>query len=252
MLSGLAALLALAAASYSLMNLGVYEPSTPQKLLPGAASQDVISIVASLGLLLSVALIRRGKEILWLVWVGLLGYLFYAYALYSFDRIYNLLFLCYIAIVGLCAYSLIGFFARADLGRVGTVGDREPPRTAAASLFLMLASLFLVLWLSILVPAMRDRIAPNGSSIFVLDLAFFLPLLVTEAVLLFRKRPLGDALVIPILVKVATLGLSVLIGVLIAPLFGQELDVASVGIYALLGLGPLAFSIPFLKRMKVR
>jgi hypothetical protein len=142
---------------------------------------------------------------------------------------------------------LIGFFMRADLTAILAKDGRDPPRRGAAILFLVLVAMFVILWLSILLPAMRSRIPPAGSTIFVLDLTFFLPLLT----LLFEKEALGDALVIPILIKVGTLGISVLLGTLIAPMFGQEIDVASVGIYALLGIGPLLFAIPFLRSMSV-
>ena len=54
-----------------------------------------------------------------------------------------------------------------------------------------------------------------------------------------------------ILVKVGTLGLSVLLGTLFAPWFGQAIDWAAVGIYALLGLGPLLFVLPFLSSTTV-
>ncbi len=251
LLSGLAAFITLGVAGYSLANLSVYQPGTPEKLLPGAASQDIVSLVAAIGLIVCILFIRRGSGSTWLIWVGLLGYLFYAYALYNFERLYNPLFLFYIAILGLTVYSLIGFFMRADLTAIRAKDGRNPLRRGAAVLFLVLVAMFVFLWLSILLPAMRSRIPPDGSTIFVLDLAFFLPLLTIEAGLLFKKAALGDALVIPILIKVGALGLSVLLGTLIAPWFGQELDAASVGIYAILGLGPLLFVIPFLRSMSI-
>ena len=98
---------------------------------------------------------------------------------------------------------------------------------------------------------MGDRAAPEASTIFVLDLAFFLPLLAIEAVLLFKSDPLGDALVIPILIKVGILGLSVMASTLFAPRFGQEFELASVGIYALMGFGPLLFVVPFLRSLSI-
>ncbi len=252
LLSGLAAMVALCVAGYGLLNLDVYQPMTPDSLMPGTVSQDLISVIAAVGLLLCIALVRRGQEWAWLIWVGLLGYVLYAYALYCFERVYNPLFLGYVATFGLCVYALIGFFRSADLAKIELVAGRKaPPRRAAAVLFLALVALFLFLWLSILIPAMRDRLAPDGSSIFVLDLSFFLPLLVIEAVLLFKRRPLGDALAIPILIKVGTLGLSVLLGALVAPWFGQDIDVASVGIYALLGVGPIALVCPFWRTLRV-
>ncbi len=252
LLSAIAATVALCVAGYSLLDMGVYEPSTPKDLLPGAASQDVLSIVAALGVLICVILLQRGKEKLWLIWAGLVGYLFYAYALYSFDRVYNPLFLGYVAIVGLCIYSLIVFFMQATLpGRIGPKADRTPPRKAAAGLLFILAIMFLFLWLSILLPAMRTRVAPDGNAIFVMDLSFFVPLLMLEATMLLRKRPLGDALAIPLLIKMGTLGVSVMLGALLAPAFGQPLDAASIGIYALLGLGPLALAVPFMQSIRV-
>jgi len=249
LLSGLAAFLTLGVAGFSLANLTVYQPSTPDTLMPGAASQDLVSLLAAAGLIGCILFIQRGSGLAWLVWVGFLGYLFYAYALYCFERLYNPLFLFYIAILGLSTYSLVGFFICADLTAVRAKDGRHPPRRGAALLFLVLVAMFVFLWLSILLPAMRSRIPPDGSTIFVLDLAFFLPLLTIEAGLLFKKKAPGDALAIPILIKVGTLGVSVLLGTLIAPIFGQEIDVASVGIYALLGLGPLLFTIPFLRSL---
>jgi hypothetical protein len=80
--------------------------------------------------------------------------------------------------------------------------------------------LFVGLWLSILIPAMASHTPPEGSTIFVLDLAFFLPLSALEAVLLLGRSTLGDALAVPVLVKLATLGTSVLLGTLLVPLFG--------------------------------
>jgi len=165
--------------------------------------------------------------------------------------VYNQLYLFYIAIVGLVVYALISFFMVADLDTVQPRPGKKPPQKLAAVLFLLLVAMFAGLWLSIIIPAMGDRVAPDVSTIFVLDLAFFLPLLTIEAVFLFRGTLLGDALAIPILVKVGTLGLSVLLGALFAPWFGQEIDLASVGIYALLGLGPLLFVVPFLRSMHI-
>ena len=251
-LSTLIALVALGIATYSLIDMSVYEPSTPTSLLPGAASQDVISIVAALGLLGCMLLLRQGRDKAWLLWAGLIGYLFYAYALYSFDRVYNPLFLGYVALVGLCIYSLIAFFRQADLERyVSEKTDRTPPRRTSATLLLILAAMFAFLWLSILVPAMRDRVSPDGNAIFVMDLSFFVPLLVIEAVLLLRKRRLGDALAVPLLMKMGILGFSVMLGALLAPAFGQPLEPGSVGIYALLGLGPLSLVVPYLRSIDV-
>jgi nicotinamide riboside transporter PnuC len=215
-------------------------------------SQDLVSVIAAVAVLLCIVLVRRGRESAWLVWVAMLGYLFYAYALYCFEGVYNPLYLFYIAIVGLVVYSVIGFFRRADFGALKVKSEHKlPPRRSVAVLCLVLAVMFAALWFSMLIPAMSTRVRPEAGTIFVLDLSFFLPLLVFEAFLLFRKQPLGDVLAVPILIKIGTLGVSVLVGTLLAPWFGGEVDVASVGIYAILGLGPLAFAVPYLSALRV-
>lgn len=249
-LSGIASIIALGVAGYSLTHPSIYRELIPDRFLPGTFSQDMVSVLAAFGLLLCIGLIRRGRSIAWLVWTGLLGYLFYAYALYSFDRLYTPLFLFYLAIMGCTIYALILFFRCADLSVLQLrPGRKHPPRKPVAALFLLLAVLFVVLWLSIIIPGMRDRTPPEGNSILVLDLAFVLPLLAIEARLLAEKAPLGDVLAIPILIKAGTLGLSVLIGTLLAPWFNQEIQFGSVLIYALMGGGPLLLILPFLRAL---
>ena len=81
---------------------------------------------------------------------------------------------------------------------------------------------------------------PEGATIFVFDLAFALPALVACAALLWRGGPWGDLLALPLLMKLATLGLSVLIGTLIGPLWGVPAALTDVATYAVLALLPAA------------
>jgi len=180
-----------------------------------------------------------------------MAYLIYAYALYAFEQVYKPLFLAYVAVLGLSVYALATFFAVADLRAVSASRDPSPPRRSTAALLLLLVALFTGLWLSILLPAMATRTPPEGSTIFVLDLALVLPLLVLEARLLLRASPIGDVLAVPILTKAVTLGVSVLLGTLLAPAFGRTLDAVEVATYALLGLGPLGFLVVYVRRITV-
>lgn len=251
-LSGVLALLAATAAGAGLADPSLYRPSTPDRLLPGVASQDLLTLVAAVGIVACLAVVRRGDRRAWLVWVGLVGYLLYAYALYAFEKVYNPLFLVYVAVLGLSLWCLVLFFRQADLGAVRPRPGRRPPRRVTAFVFLFLVVLFLALWLSLLLPAMATRTAPDGNAVFVLDLTFFLPLLAVEAGLLLRGTQLGDALAVPILAKVASLGSSVLLGTLLQPLFGGEIAVGEVLTYAAMGLAPLALLVPFLRSLDVR
>ncbi|MEJ2020027.1 MAG: hypothetical protein P8X51_17685, partial [Maritimibacter sp.] len=50
-LSGLAALLTLGAALIGIVQPSIYQPMTPDNLMPGTLSQDIISLAVSLALL---------------------------------------------------------------------------------------------------------------------------------------------------------------------------------------------------------
>lgn len=245
----LAALTAGLAAAAGLVVPDLYAPHTPPEFMPGAASQDMLTLAATtLSLWLTVR-IRRGETRAWLPWLGLMGYFVYAYALYAFERVYNPIYPGYLAALGLALWAILTFLTGAGL-RFVSAGP-TPPRRALATVFSLLAALFLLLWLGIVLPASLSREPPRGNTIFVLDLVMMIPLLLVAARLLWRADPIGDTLALPLTVKMATLGLSVLLGALITPLWGQPFMLADVLIYAALGLGPLAFVPVLWRRLRV-
>lgn len=242
-LSTLSGLPALGLALAGLAAPGLYQPMTPDRLMPGTLSQDLISLAAALGLLsLAGPLARGGSARLWLVWTGLLGYLAHACGLYAFESLVNPLFLGYVATFSLAVWAIFVFFARAELRAIAPVGA---PRRLTAGLFALLTLLFAGLWLATLGPAMAARVAPEGATIFVFDLALVLPALAVTATLLWRGAPWGDVLALPLLIKAATLGLSVLIGTLIAPAWGLPRVAGDVAVYAALTALPAGLVGPW-------
>ena len=185
------ALLAAFASLAGILRPRLYLPFTPETLLPGAMSQDIVSFLAALGLLVCLWSIRRGAQRAWLVWASLNGYLFYAYALDSFEQVYNPLYPVYIALTGLTLYSILFFFVWMDTEFLMRLDASRLPRRAIAAYLLLLVAMFVTVWLSLILPGIASQTPPDGASIFVMDLAFFLPLLVIIAVLLLRDRPLG-------------------------------------------------------------
>jgi hypothetical protein len=154
-------------------------------------------------------------------------------------------------VLGLSLWAILtAFAAGAPLGLAPADPKKPPPRRSTAIHFGLMIVMFAGLWLSILLPSMATRVPPDGNAIFVQDLAFVLPLLAVTARLLWLGRPMGDLLAVPVLVKMATLGLSVLLGTLIAPLYGQPLKPADVAVYAALGAVPLAILPIFLSRLR--
>ena len=139
--------------------------------------------------------------------------------------------------------------------RVGklSLSDPEmlPPRKSTAALFIVLVLTFMSLWIALLLPAIGTRVPPQGSTIIVMDLTLVLPLLLWIAYLLLKKQRIGDLLAVAMLVKAAALGLSVLLGCLLAPLYDLPLSISSIGVYSLLGIVPLLLITPYLKKLTV-
>jgi hypothetical protein len=110
LLSGLAATLVVVSACAALWNVQLYQPVMAEPLVIGSLGFDLVSLVSALLLLGCIWAIGQGLERYRLFWPGLVGHLFYAYALYAFGLVYTDMYLLYLAVVGLAAYSLI-FFA---------------------------------------------------------------------------------------------------------------------------------------------
>ncbi|MFN4098452.1 MAG: hypothetical protein ACK4GT_01625 [Pararhodobacter sp.] len=249
-LSDAAAVLTLAAVAAALILADPYA-AVPDHLRPGAWSQDTISAPAALALLAVNWRLRQGWVKGWLIWAGLVGYLIYAYGLYSFDRVMNPVWLIYVAVLSLSVLSALMFLRAVDPGAV-TTGPHPPPRRTVAGLFGLLVVLFTALWLSQLLPAMAARQPLSGQTIFVLDLAFALPLTGLTAVLLWRGHPAGDLLAIPMLMKVAVLGISVFLGTFYTwALFDGPFLAFDLMLYALMGFGPAALIWPVWRGLRV-
>jgi hypothetical protein len=171
-----AAILTLAAVGAALILPDPYA-AVPDQLRPGAWSQDTISAPAALALLALNARIRGGWRKGRLNWAGLVGYLIYAYGLYTFDRVMNPAYPLYLAILSLLAVT---------------------------------------------------------------------------ALLLWRGDPVGDLLAIPMLMKVAVLGVSVFLGTFYSwAAFDGTLLPFDLALYALMGFGPAALILPVWRRQKV-
>jgi hypothetical protein len=156
----------------------------------------------------------RGSTRAYLVWMGLLVYSAYTYAIYTFAVHFGPLFLLWVAVLGLSAYALTGAIATLDAAatthEIAGGGER-----LASRLLIVVGAVFALLWLSEIVPSMTSGDAPRAledvglltNPVHVLDLALFLPALITGGVLLARRRPLGY-LIAPVLL-VATFFLAV-------------------------------------------
>ena len=85
------------------------------RLVQVSCGGDVANMVVGLPILLGLMwLARRGSLVGLLLWPGALFYVLYTYTLYLVGAPFNTLFLAYVALVTLSAYTTIGVVASVD------------------------------------------------------------------------------------------------------------------------------------------
>ena len=153
-----------------------------------------------------------------LVALAAVGYLAYSYAIYAFSVVIDPLTPVHIAILGMSAWSL----ALMIFGSEGETLDRTPSlrfaRRTTGGFLIAVAALFAVLWLSQIAGAITSGHLPAAvsdlhlptSPVYVLDLAFAVPLITLAGIWLLRRDRRGAAGAAASLAFLAILGLSVL------------------------------------------
>lgn len=103
---------------------------------------------------------------------------------------YTTVYPLYLAIEGLCLYSLIGLLTGIDVAAFGKrASERMPVRLIAA--VLGMALLFAPIWLAMMAQGIAAQKAPAAATVFVMDLCFMIPAMVYAAVQIWRRRPVG-------------------------------------------------------------
>ncbi|MFJ6002405.1 hypothetical protein [Arthrobacter sp. NPDC092385] len=211
--------LTLVAAAAGLWRPAVYGGVVGEELIPGAFSQDLLSVAAALGLLYLAITAHGGRVKRQIVALGLLGFLFYAYGIYVIERAYNELYLAYMAVFTLALWALVcaGAHLRRDLPQPSLP---KAVRLVSASGAMLQPLVFYPLWIGMLLPLMRTGEQIDSLySIFILDLCFIMPAFLILAVLSYRSHGIGLLLLPAIHVLGFTLIFSLAVGELVKPLF---------------------------------
>lgn len=217
MLRGTAGLLAAIAAAAGVISPSLYHGLIPASLLPGAYGQDLVTALTGTTLVALTVAPRRGprRE---LVELGLLAYLAYADGIFVIERMYNPLYLGYLAVFALAVWTIV-LAARSipvDAG-VPTSWARIVCSVGA----LLQPLVFVPLWIVALVPLMAERRQIDSLySVYILDLGFVMPAFLVTAVLLLRRLPSGSLLAPPMFVLGTVLIGSLAVSALVGPVFG--------------------------------
>ena len=227
LLWAVAGLLALGAAATGILRTEIYDGVVAPRLVPGAYSQDLLSLGAGLGLLYLAYAAGPQRTKHQIVALGLLGYLFYAYGIYVIERTYNGLYLLYMAVFALSFWALAT--AGASLDRANpSVSLPRAVRITSASGAILQPLTFYPLWIGMLLPLMAtgDQI-DSLYSIFILDLCFIMPGFLILSFLAYRNHRTGLLLLPALQVLGFTLIFSLAVGELVKPLFGAAPDGAA-------------------------
>lgn len=223
-LTACVALLAAAASAAALFGGGrVYQHETVA-LSDAAIAQDIVTLLVVAPLLVVLGLRAwQGSLRAFVCLVGCLAFTAYNYVIYAFSIHFGPLFLIWVAILGLSIFALASSLATADMSAIKQSFTGRAMRVPAWFL-IMVAALFVVLWLSEIVPDLLAG-APSRSAsdwnvptnpVHVLDLAFFLPGVIASGILLLHRHPLGYATLAGQLVWLALTCVPILVTTLVA------------------------------------
>ena len=159
---------------------------------------------------------RRGSMRGLIVWLGLLAYYLYVYAVYAFGPQHTALYPLYVAIVGLSAFALVMVSLSLSISAFDSQLRGRLPTRGIITLFGAIVISLAPVWLAMMIAAIQDGTPSLFTTIHVLDLAFVFPGLVVAAVGLWQGRPWSYVLAGPMLVLAATMMGSLVVSEVIA------------------------------------
>jgi hypothetical protein len=159
------------------------------------APVDAFHLVVGLPVLLgSLWLARRGKLIGLLCWPGALLYLLYSYITNLVGVPFGILFLPYLLLVTLSAYTTIGLVASIDSEAVRQRLNGNVPARVAGGILIGLTILFIILNVSAVITALTSQ--PPGEPehpvyVLIADFTVVIPTCLVGGLLLWRRQALG-------------------------------------------------------------
>jgi len=257
-LSIVAALLAVTGNVIALSVSSIYAGLTPV-FLPQALAQDIANLaVVSPAWLVLAALALRGSLRAYLLWLGVLTFTVYNYVIYTFSVPFGPLFLLWVAVFGLCVYSLIGGVTAVNHKAVESSFTSRRAILVVAWFLIITGGLFGLLWLSEDVPALLSGVTPRSpidmalptNPVHILDLGFFLPAVIATGALLFKKKPLAYTLAPAFIVFLVLTGLPILLTPVVQAARGEAAAwgvVAPIGTLTVVSLGLLVWLLVTLR-----
>ena len=159
----------------------------------------VVLVVTVPVLLLSSHAASRGSARGLVVWLGAVAHLAYQGVLLCFATPINSLFLLYVGVLGLAVHTGALLLLRTDVAALASRWSRRTPVRPAAAVLGVVAGLNALLWVARSLPVIGsddptsvvEGTGLTTNPVIVQDLGVWLPLALTAAWLLWRRRPSG-------------------------------------------------------------
>jgi hypothetical protein len=248
----LTGLLSLASALTGILIPDIYNRVISNSIMPGVYGQDIMTVAASLVLLLlTITAKERGLK-RQIVVLGILGYLFYAYGIYVIERVYNILYYLYLLIFGLSFWSLVYKLVKIEPSVRQKIRVPGAIRIASMIFSLLVAVVFSILWIVQLLPLvqMGEKIE-FLYSVYILDLCFIMPAYAIVGVMAAKKSGPGLLLIPAMFVLGFILIFSLAISETVKPQFGLTFNAGDLLPSLVLSILFLVLSILFFRRLEL-
>jgi hypothetical protein len=239
------------AAGLGLLWSGLYHDSS--WVVCQLRGQDLVTLFLVVpGLAITMPQARIGNLRGRILWLGLMAYAVYTYAMNSFEVKQNSFFIPYIALLSLATLSVAGGAVNARPRGFKLVLKGHFPRLSTAWFLMLTGGLMASLWLTDIVWNMALNRVPStvikfetpSVGAYVLDLAFLIPAYISGGVLLALDHAVGYLMAGILLVQALASSLAFLAGYAILEfngLGGEPLKALFFAVFAALALAFLAF-----------
>ncbi len=182
--------LVLGVSLYSVLEREIYGGVVADAISGAVFTQDLLAVLGAIVLMLLAIFGRKDDFRILFPALGILGFFMYAYGIYSFERVYNMLYPLYLMILSGSTFGLIYTVAKIPKKSTERITPPKVLSISAAFFGIITAIIFNFVWFYQLIPLLKEGYRIDYTySIYVIDLAFIMPaFMLTSIGTLFRKK----------------------------------------------------------------